>query len=516
MTTTVNNLDILNKLNIKNCPTGNLTTRVLGYVPNTGEVISISNTGSIVEIVSGTEPIDGTSTMSLISGTTHTLSNSSTPGFTKTIVNTNANALTPFINSITASSSIRVARYDSVNNRMYIGGTQFTSIDGVSMSRIGYYDFGTSTWNAMGTGTTGEIYDIRIIGTDVYAGGNFGSIGGVTTNGIARWDTVLQTWNAMGASLLSITGVRRMAVDGNRLYVAGGFTNAGGNANADYICYWDTVLSTWNAMGTGTTGEVKDVIVQGGRVYIGGNFSNLNGNPNIDYFAYWDIALGTWNGYGANPFSSAINALVSDGTYVYIAGVFTSSILSNLQVDNIAKYEIATGVISQHGYAFGSNEFLYIDTDNKLWEGSTSASFVGSATLPNLINNSAVVSGSLAFFDEDLQQWAPFSLTGSGIYNMEQVGTTGIYWIVGSFSTNAFGNGNNPNFGCLAIYDPSKVNQITPVSRFTYGITTRKKLIMMFEGQTVSLVNYNNNGWIVAQPPTGNGQYTPVVWSGYE
>jgi len=43
-------------------------------------------------------------------------------------------------------------------------------------------------------------------------------------------------------------GVSALALDGNLLYAAGVFTNAGGEANADYMAFWDG--TQWNALGT--------------------------------------------------------------------------------------------------------------------------------------------------------------------------------------------------------------------------------------------------------------------------
>ena len=57
----------------------------------------------------------------------------------------------------------------------------------------------------------------------------------------------VHAWNDLGGGLNE--WVFDIEVVGSDIYVGGWFTNAGGNPNADYIARWDG--STWNALGSG-------------------------------------------------------------------------------------------------------------------------------------------------------------------------------------------------------------------------------------------------------------------------
>ena len=91
------------------------------------------------------------------------------------------------------------------------------------------------------------------------------------------------TWNALDGGLDYY--VRAIAVEGPNVYVGGGFFDAGGNANADWIARWDG--ASWNALGSGLNGDVCAVAVEGPNVYVGGYFTDAGGNANADYVARW-------------------------------------------------------------------------------------------------------------------------------------------------------------------------------------------------------------------------------------
>ena len=267
-------------------------------------------------------------------------------------------------------------------------------------------------------------------------------------------------------------------------------------------------------MGTGAQNEVKDIIVVGDKVFVGGIFANLSGVAQTSRFGYWDAVSLTWNGYGADQFNNSVLSIVSDGTYVYIGGTFIT--IGTTPMRYMARYEVATGVITPYGIPLSTGiEFLFIDSTGVLWEGGTSASFLGSAIYPTFKNNSSLTSGPLTFYDTELGQWSPVSLAGNQVINMEQIGTSELFWIVGAFATNGFGVGFNPNYGGIAIFNRKNMNVITSDSPFVYGATTRKRAIMIWEGQDLTVTNYDNSGWAVEHPPSGNSSAGAVAWAGW-
>src|SRR4051812_28299383 len=62
--------------------------------------------------------------------------------------------------------------------------------------------------------------------------------------------------------------------DPGLLLVGGAFTDAGGNAAADYIATWNG--TTWSNLGTSAfNGNVRAIAYKNGKVYAGGNFTDV-------------------------------------------------------------------------------------------------------------------------------------------------------------------------------------------------------------------------------------------------
>ncbi|NNF03698.1 MAG: hypothetical protein HKN17_04450, partial [Rhodothermales bacterium] len=137
-----------------------------------------------------------------------------------------------------------------------------------------------AVWNGTGWRTTGDgalpngegINDMAAVGTDVYIAGNFTSIGGVDASYVARWDGT--TWQALGAGVNG--SVNALASDGQNLYVGGTFTDAGGVAVRN-VARWDgaawSALTNGPASSEGVNGPVSALAVGNSRVYVGGGFT---------------------------------------------------------------------------------------------------------------------------------------------------------------------------------------------------------------------------------------------------
>ena len=104
----------------------------------------------------------------------------------------------------------------------------------------------TNGWESVGGGVGGPVHAIAMSGSNVYVGGTFTNAGGVVANNIALWDGT--AWHALGGGLLGQPGsessvyggapsadvVHAIVVDGNKVYAAGSFTNAGGGERHEY------------------------------------------------------------------------------------------------------------------------------------------------------------------------------------------------------------------------------------------------------------------------------------------
>ena len=165
---------------------------------------------------------------------------------------------------------------------LYAGGT-FNMAGGVSAQRIAKWD-GTA-WSALGTGMDGEVYALAVDGSDnLYAGGWFMIAGGVQAKGIAKWDGT--AWSALAPQNLTGNSVNTVAVDmlGN-VYAAGYFNStAADGAEANNIAKWNGTV--WSALGTGVSGTAVALALDQNRLFAGGYFTQAGGKVSA-YFALW-------------------------------------------------------------------------------------------------------------------------------------------------------------------------------------------------------------------------------------
>lgn len=107
----------------------------------------------------------------------------------------------------------------------------------------------------------------------LFVAGSFSQIGGISANNIAAWDG--QNWTTLGSG---VTGeIYDMDYSNQKLFVAGDFYLPGDPAKRN-IAYWDG--NTWTGVQTGDMGgSVLAVNAFFSEIYVGGNFKKINGQP---------------------------------------------------------------------------------------------------------------------------------------------------------------------------------------------------------------------------------------------
>ncbi|HTV43549.1 MAG TPA: hypothetical protein VMF08_23500 [Candidatus Sulfotelmatobacter sp.] len=202
-----------------------------------------------------------------------------------------------------SGQTVSALGWDGINGNMYVGGS-FTSVytysDGVSVpaNNIAVFSEVTGEWSALGGGVNGTVDAILVTNGIVYVGGDFTTAGGLTVNGIAEWNG--STWSALGSgvtgynSLAGTNSVNALAMNGNILYAAGAFTNAGG-VYAAGIAAWNG--STWTNLGSGfnypeenSIGYANALFANGNDLYAGGDFTFAGSKPST-FIAHWNNQL---------------------------------------------------------------------------------------------------------------------------------------------------------------------------------------------------------------------------------
>lgn len=234
-------------------------------------------------------------------------------------------------------------------------------------------------WSALATGVSGgapAVYSIlpHSNGT-IYVAGDFTSAGASGADYCAIYDPATDTFSRLAGSdtTFNSTGVNRMALhpDG-RVIIVGGFTNAAGNANADYICAYTPTTDAISNLGTGANNPVLSVAVdQVGRIFAGANFAtDLGGVAATNGIGYYDTS---WHAMGTGLNDGDCQVILPVGNRVYIGGSFT-------------------GV----GGVANTAHFAYWSFDDSAWHSATSGAFTGSdiKVMMRLANNNILVSGT--------------------------------------------------------------------------------------------------------------------------
>lgn len=127
---------------------------------------------------------------------------------------------------------------ESLGGALYVGG-RFASIGGVPAANVARWD--GASYQALGEGLPGQsVFAFGELAGDLYAGGNFTPLTGAVSEGIARWTGV--AWEALGSGVGGAVFALLADSDEERLWVGGGFHDAGGKPAA-FLTRWHEGLS---------------------------------------------------------------------------------------------------------------------------------------------------------------------------------------------------------------------------------------------------------------------------------
>jgi len=252
---------------------------------------------------------------------------------------------------------------------VYIGG-DFTAVI-TNGTKIVKWDPVTETLSAMGTGLAGGdcLCLLTAPNGDIYAGGSFTSAGGVANTGyVAKWDFATQAWVSLSTTSLGAdVNCLAWGLEGT-LYLGGAFTNAGGVANADYICRYTG--TSYAAVGNvlGASAAVKDIkVAPNGDLYVTGGFVTVN-SITVNYIAKYTgtPTVGTWSALGSGLSATGYEIAIRPNGSVYVGGSFVTA--NGVTVNYIAMWN---GVTFK-SLGSGANNYvaaLRFDRDGRLWVG---------------------------------------------------------------------------------------------------------------------------------------------------
>lgn len=267
----------------------------------------------------------------------------------------------------------------------------------VSASRIAHWN--GAAWSALGSGggngISGQVYALRVIAGNLYAGGNFNQVNvgaAVTAHRLARWNG--STWLSVGTGGgEGVDGiVRAMTVVDDELYVGGDFThrNLGAAAGANRALRWTGI--DWDELGSAGNGvpiSITAMAVLDGNVYVGGEFTQVGG-ISANYLARWDGS--TWSTVGSaggNGADASIFALTVSGSDLYAGGNFTQvNVGAPIAANRVARWNGSTWSALGSGGGNGVNmavHALAVSGGDLFVAGTFSQANIGAAITANRI-----------------------------------------------------------------------------------------------------------------------------------
>jgi Domain of unknown function (DUF5122) beta-propeller len=187
---------------------------------------------------------------------------------------------------------------------------------------------GTS-WQSLGAGTNGSIYDLAVHQGDLIVGGAFTAAGFAPANRVARWNG--SAWSGLGTGMNH--AVFSLAVYGGELIAGGDFTVAGG-VGANHIARWDG--SMWQPLADGCDLGVQALVVYGNELVASGHFAHAGLVPTANV-ARWNGSI--WQPLGSGIgvfFYNSVGALhVHDGELI-AGGNFT--VAGGVSALNVARW----------------------------------------------------------------------------------------------------------------------------------------------------------------------------------
>ena len=265
-----------------------------------------------------------------------------------------------------------------VENDIYVGGA-FTQSGDVSTKYISKWN-GTE-WSSLGNGLTGLVNTILEKDGHIWVGGSFSNVDeNEFADNLVRWDQ--EKWNSVENGLNDEVTALTFADD--YLLIGGRFYTLLGQAPFGYVehssfTYYNLKGYYWKSFLPSLNGPVNKVMETPQGLMVAGAFTNAGDNPDADRIALWNGS--TWEAVG-NGLSSYINDFTFKGDTLMIIGDFMDA-GGVPEADKVAMLINNEWKALDHG--FQSGELYSVEVvENTVYIGGSFGSLNGDKSMSNI------------------------------------------------------------------------------------------------------------------------------------
>jgi hypothetical protein len=253
--------------------------------------------------------------------------------------------VTGFAPTINSGISPEVRTIQISGSTVYVGG-DFTSAGGVARNNLAAIDLTTGEPTSFDPNVDDPVYALQLSGSTLYAGGAFSMVNGSTgRNKLAAFDTASGVATAFDPNVGDhLTGdVQDLAISGSTVYAGGSFSTVNGSVARHNLAAFDASSGEVKAFDAGLDGSwVTALAAAGGTLYVGGLFTTANGVPRTDLAAF-DGTSGAVRGFDPEA-NDAVEALVVAGSTIYAGGGFTA--MGTTTRNHLAAFDSSTGALT--------------------------------------------------------------------------------------------------------------------------------------------------------------------------
>lgn len=402
-----------------------------------------------------------------------------------------------------SNSGINKVLYDATNNNYIVGGsfTGFNGATGVSIKNLVKLDDSGNVITSFNTGTgfnsTVSMIEMQSDGKFL-VGGAFTSYNGTTVQNLVRLNTDGTLDSSFNNSNTTTGGVYTLKIVGTDIYVGGNFTTfSGASVNRFAKLSANGVLdSTFNNGQAGASGSVLNIIPNtDGSFYLLGSFATYNDFVN-QYFTHINNDGSVDSSYNLSTGAdSTVNAItVQPDKKIIVAGNMSTfngiptGRLTRLNNDGSLDSTFITGT-----GANGTLNSIALQSDEKILVGGTFTKYNGTS-VTNLIR-----------VDKDGMLDTGFSTTGTGfnngimalaVQNDGKILAGGNFTAYGSTSINRFVrlNENGTIDNSFAIGTGANSGSVAAVTVQQDGKILLAGSFTSFNGKTAKVIRLNTDG----------------------